>query len=238
MEEKIKNQLEKRHIEPSKHLWAELENTLDKADTNSQKKYWWIGIAASFFIGGLITYAIVFHSSNQKKQYTPNFALNTTLSKVKKPTINPPLSQQTSVRTASTISTDKESVTQQNTKKISITPKGITHQLVPVTFNQLASISPEKIKVESTISKQTQATTTQATTEKKTDIQTKKPLSEADKLLIEAQKEISYQSVLDDTKNEVNPDILLHESHLKESNSISDFLKKSVQKRIKIVAEN
>lgn len=52
---KIKKQLEGREINPSPRAWNQLSAELDAQEQKPTKKYWWIGIAASFLAGILIS---------------------------------------------------------------------------------------------------------------------------------------------------------------------------------------
>jgi len=52
---KIKKQLEGREISPSPRAWNQLSAELDAQEQKPTKKYWWIGIAASFLAGILIS---------------------------------------------------------------------------------------------------------------------------------------------------------------------------------------
>jgi len=54
-DKKIKQQLEARKIEPSARAWDQLAAELEVKEEKSIKKYWWLGIAASFLGGILIT---------------------------------------------------------------------------------------------------------------------------------------------------------------------------------------
>lgn len=54
-DKKIKQQLEARKIEPSARAWDQLAAELEVKEEKSTKKYWWLGIAASFLGGILIT---------------------------------------------------------------------------------------------------------------------------------------------------------------------------------------
>ena len=54
-DKKIKQQLEARKIEPSTRAWDQLAAELEVKEEKSTKKYWWLGIAASFLGGILIT---------------------------------------------------------------------------------------------------------------------------------------------------------------------------------------
>lgn len=52
-EDKMREKLEQRTIQPSKGSWKKLEKLLDDKEEKKNKSYWWLGIAASF-VGILI----------------------------------------------------------------------------------------------------------------------------------------------------------------------------------------
>ena len=60
----IKNQLEQRTVEPSPKSWEQLRSKLDKNDKKTKPMYWWMGIAASFLVGILLTGVFV-NSENE-----------------------------------------------------------------------------------------------------------------------------------------------------------------------------
>ena len=64
-DKKIREQLERREINPSLNSWDKLNAQLDDKETKSTKKYWWLGIAASFLAGILLT-SLVFNDSYVK----------------------------------------------------------------------------------------------------------------------------------------------------------------------------
>lgn len=61
-DKKLREQLERRKINPSVNSWDKLNAQLDEEETKSTKKYWWLGIAASFLAGILVT-SLVFNDS-------------------------------------------------------------------------------------------------------------------------------------------------------------------------------
>lgn len=64
---KIKNQLEKREINPSARAWDQLSAQLEVKEEKSSKKYWWLGIAASFLGGILLTTLLTHNNSSSVK---------------------------------------------------------------------------------------------------------------------------------------------------------------------------
>lgn len=63
-EEGIKEKLEGRTIEPSIQSWDRLAKQLDKSNKKSGKKYWWMGIAATFLLA-LIAVPFFIEESSQ-----------------------------------------------------------------------------------------------------------------------------------------------------------------------------
>jgi hypothetical protein len=59
---KIKNQLEQRTIEPSAKSWEQLRSKLDKKDKKLVPIFWWTTIAATF-VGGVLLISFLFNSS-------------------------------------------------------------------------------------------------------------------------------------------------------------------------------
>src|SRR5690625_2054547 len=54
-EHHVKEKLEARRMPPSDELWDKLDARLSENTQKSRKTYWWIGIAASFLLGLLIS---------------------------------------------------------------------------------------------------------------------------------------------------------------------------------------
>lgn len=69
VENKIKKALKSREIKPSKAAWNNLENQLDQPPAeNSKRSFWWVGIAASFIFGILISTWFYNSSETQNQQ--------------------------------------------------------------------------------------------------------------------------------------------------------------------------
>ncbi|WP_370392329.1 hypothetical protein [uncultured Winogradskyella sp.] len=69
-EDKIKETLEQRTIEPSANSWSKLSERLDKdASSKNPRLFWWLGIAAGTII--LLAIAIQFFGSNTTKEVMP-----------------------------------------------------------------------------------------------------------------------------------------------------------------------
>ncbi|MBJ97078.1 MULTISPECIES: hypothetical protein [Mesonia] len=80
-DKKIREQLERREINPSLNSWDKLNAQLDDKETKSTKKYWWLGIAASFLAGILLT-SLVFNDSYVK--VTPKVVNGNSSEEIKK----------------------------------------------------------------------------------------------------------------------------------------------------------
>ncbi|MBW2962650.1 hypothetical protein [Mesonia aestuariivivens] len=62
-DKKIKKHLEEREIKPSARTWDQLAAALEAKEEKSNKKYWWLAIAASFLAGILLT-SLVFNQQS------------------------------------------------------------------------------------------------------------------------------------------------------------------------------
>ncbi|WP_405208095.1 hypothetical protein [Aquimarina sp. LLG6339-5] len=72
-EDSIREKLEQRSIRPSNGSWDKLEDKLDnQLGQKKIKKYWWVGIAASF-VGLLIVTTFLIRSNNKIKPSNPQF---------------------------------------------------------------------------------------------------------------------------------------------------------------------
>ncbi|WP_027393103.1 hypothetical protein [Aquimarina latercula] len=72
-EDSIREKLEQRSIRPSHGSWDKLEDKLDnQLGQKKIKKYWWVGIAASF-VGLLIVTTFLIRSNNKIKPSNPQF---------------------------------------------------------------------------------------------------------------------------------------------------------------------
>ncbi|WP_108802005.1 hypothetical protein [Aquimarina sp. Aq107] len=72
-EDSIKEKLEQRSIRPSHGSWDKLEEKLDSQPGQKKiKKYWWVGIAASF-VGLLIVTTFFIRSNTEIKPSNPQF---------------------------------------------------------------------------------------------------------------------------------------------------------------------
>ena len=58
-EEEFKNRLEAREIEPSEGSWNKLQQELDDHKKSGNRRFWWIGMAASL-VGGILILSLVF----------------------------------------------------------------------------------------------------------------------------------------------------------------------------------
>ncbi len=106
LENKIKQDLEKRRISPSKAAWSRLEDRLESSERQTKPLYWWLGIAAAFLIGLLLSgWFFSFNTiksrqskvSNAQKQQVP-FEVGNSL-----PSIPAPISIKTKLRRTDTV---------------------------------------------------------------------------------------------------------------------------------------
>lgn len=81
-EDKVREKLEQRTIQPSKESWKKLEQFLDKNEEKKKTSYWWLGIAAGF-VGILLVGTIFVKSDGLKDNPAKNY-VNTTEKIIKK----------------------------------------------------------------------------------------------------------------------------------------------------------
>jgi hypothetical protein len=66
LEDNLKEKLEHRELQPSANAWERLSDRLDENSTkNKSKRFWWIGMAASF-IGILLIASFLFNANGNK----------------------------------------------------------------------------------------------------------------------------------------------------------------------------
>lgn len=235
-ENKFKHQLKKRQIEPSAYLWDKLEGQLDKEDTESKRKFWWLGIASSFLIGVFLMFS--YNNFEKNDNATPiaqtisPVSLKTTPNSVKKD--------------ASLTFTAKEITKQKVDFKNELPTKtkeyASTSSLIKVVNSQketaVKEISPISFAKNGTIETLSQSPLNRIVVDKK--VMAKASLSEVEQLLQSANKSIEYMEIINAHKNTVNPNILLREIQLENSPTLNDFSSKTTQetkKNNKIVAD-
>lgn len=238
----IKKTLEKRRIEPSAASWDSLANRLDVADKKKIKMpFWWMGIAASLI--GVLLMTNVFFKDN------PADAQKPVIVDVQKPVDKKLLTEPVS---GQHLATESETV-----KNVEMTEKETSINQFIKDKNTLDLATP----IQSTIAK-TEKTATSEQVEleaEKQSFEDKKvseivahineiksqgqTVTDADieALLLKAQKEITFQSVLKESTMTVDANSLLQdvESELQQSfrNKIFEALKNSYETVKTAVAE-
>ena len=241
-ENNIKKTLEKRRIEPSAASWDSLANRLDTADKKKTKMpFWWMGIAAGLI--GVLLMTNVFFKDN------PADAQKPVIVDVQKPVDKKPLMEPVS---GQHLATESETV-----KNVEMTEKETSINQFIKDKNTLDLATP----IQSTIAK-TEKTATSEQVEleaEKQSFEDKKvseivaqineiksqgqTVTDADieALLLKAQKEITFQSVLKESTMTVDANSLLQdvESELQQSfrNKIFEALKNSYETVKTAVAE-
>lgn len=241
-ENNIKKTLEKRRIEPSAASWDSLANRLDVADKKKIKMpFWWMGIAASLI--GVLLMTNVFFKDN------PADAQKPVIVDVQKPVDKKLLTEPVS---GQHLATESETV-----KNVEMTEKETSINQFIKDKNTLDLATP----IQSTIAK-TEKTATSEQVEleaEKQSFEDKKvseivahineiksqgqTVTDADieALLLKAQKEITFQSVLKESTMTVDANSLLQdvESELQQSfrNKIFEALKNSYETVKTAVAE-
>lgn len=241
-ENNIKKTLEKRRIEPSAASWDSLVNRLDTADKKKTKMpFWWMGIAAGLI--GVLLMTNVFFKDN------PADAQKPVIVDVQKPVDKKPLMEPVS---GQHLATESETV-----KNVEMTEKETSINQFIKDKNTLDLATP----IQSTIAK-TEKTATSEQVEleaEKQSFEDKKvseivaqineiksqgqTVTDADieALLLKAQKEITFQSVLKESTMTVDANSLLQdvESELQQSfrNKIFEALKNSYETVKTAVAE-
>lgn len=241
-ENNIKKTLEKRRIEPSAASWDSLANRLDTADKKKTKMpFWWMGIAASLI--GVLLMTNVFFKDN------PADAQKPVIVDVQKPVDKKPLMEPVS---GQHLATESETV-----KNVEMTEKETSINQLIKDKNTLDLATP----IQSNIAK-TEITATSEQVELEAEKQSfeDKKVSEIvaqineiksqgqtvtdaniEALLLKAQKEITFQSVLKESTMTVDANSLLQdvESELQQSfrNKIFEALKNSYETVKTAVAE-
>lgn len=92
-EDKMREELEKRRIEPSAQSWEKLSARLDRSGKTGQKSHWWLAIAAVLLLA-LLAGGIYFRSGNPA---APQVADDATEAPSEKPAENPEFQPDTQI---------------------------------------------------------------------------------------------------------------------------------------------
>ncbi|MCB0382551.1 MAG: hypothetical protein KDD05_04425 [Psychroserpens sp.] len=234
-EDKLKDKLENRSLEPTADAWKTLSNRLDKEDKKkSTIKFWWLGIAAGIL--GIIFFTTQFYKTPESFNELPTVVNAKTEAPKDSKTISEPLNSKDALISSdeneervdiATTETNSEYMNVSNTalkesKKKAITgqPKD-TQNLIASNENsnivtkdtiRIKTLSQEELKVIEVVDviKQLQAGETLVTDK------------EIDSLLNQAQREILKQRLFDETTRTVNADALLQDVEVELEQSFRD----------------
>ena len=160
-DKKIREQLERREINPSVNSWDKLNAQLDDKETKSTKKYWWLGIAASFLAGILLT-SLVFNDSYVR--VTPQVVNGNSLEEMKKV-------EQDDSRGSNTIMKDEK----MEVESIQLTETKVQHK-------DNSSATQEEKEKENLIAENVKASPVKITEKKENEFQIKKEVLVSEEL--------------------------------------------------------
>lgn len=241
-ENNIKKTLENRRIEPSAASWDSLANRLDVADKKKIKMpFWWMGIAASLI--GVLLMTNVFFKDNPADAQKP--VIVDVQKPVDKKLLTEPVSGQHLATESETVKnvemTEKETsinqfIKDKNTLDLATPIQSTIAKTEKTATSEQVELEAEKQSFEdkkvSEIVAQINEIKSQGQTVTDADIEA---------LLLKAQKEITFQSVLKESTMTVDANSLLQdvESELQQSfrNKIFEALKNSYETVKTAVAE-
>lgn len=241
-ENNIKKTLEKRRIEPSAASWDSLANRLDVADKKKIKMpFWWMGIAASLI--GVLLMTNAFFKDNPADAQKP--VIVDVQKPVDKKLLTEPVSGQHLATESETVKnvemTEKETsinqfIKDKNTLDLATPIQSTIAKTEKTATSEQVELEAEKQSFEdkkvSEIVAQINEIKSQGQTVTDADIEA---------LLLKAQKEITFQSVLKESTMTVDANSLLQdvESELQQSfrNKIFEALKNSYETVKTAVAE-
>lgn len=230
-EDKLREQLETRQLQPGEEAWNKLNDQLDIHEASSnKKKYWWIGIAASF-IGVLLLVTFL----NKDVQETVPEPIIVDTENMVSPVEDQEgkateIVEQKIIEEVNTKVTPKQKIKQQTSEPVLKQQLQEEQQkLVPTkTEEAVAEVSADKTTEET--SKNTLRFEEQKAKEVVAQIkalqQQKETITDAeiDTLLKAAQKEIELEKLYNEATNKVDANALLQ--------SVEDDLERSFRKRV------
>ena len=225
-EDKLKEKLENRTLQPSSDAWNDLANRLDKEEKkNSNTRFWWLGIAAS--IVGVILVTTQFYKNTSTVENLPIVVETKTSiqndsklitepitrdeivsnSEVEKENIEITTATEVASVTNSQTTETQESVEKEKAKLQLETPRNVVASLekskdeindnIPVKV----IMSPEELKIIEVVAEIKQLQASENSVSDK----------EIDSLLKQAQREILKQRIYNETTRTVNADALLQD---------------------------
>jgi hypothetical protein len=235
-EDKLKDKLENRSLQPSEDAWNILANRLDEDDKKySSKRFWWLGIAASII--GVILITTQFYKSTEEVKDLPVVVDTKTSTQsdsevVKEPNVNTniltnseekneiiELVNTTEVASVSNseasenqkhIGNKKRTEQSQELQNVYASKEKLTPERVD--NSPVKTLTQEELKIIEVVDviKQLQASESSVSDK------------EIDSLLKQAQREILMQRIFDETTRTVNADALLQDVEVELEQSFRD----------------
>lgn len=235
-EDKLKDKLENRSLQPSEDAWNTLANRLDKEDKkNNNTKFWWLGIAASII--GVILIKTQFYKSTETVKDLPIVVDTQVNTKRDAELIIQPvkigeivgtsedntktveINSTTEVASVSSkeISKSKKLAT---TKKVELQPEDTQDMVASIEKSKsetkdnsmVKGLSKEELKIIEVVDIIKQLQTDDTSVSDK----------EIDSLLKQAQREILKQQIYDETTKTVSADALLQDVEVELEQSFRD----------------
>ena len=228
-DEQFKNELEKRRIEPSKMAWNRLEERLDGEEQAPRKKgYWWLGLAASF-VGLLLI--VSFLIKKEDTSLTEPVIVDTT-EEMPLEDVTPDNEVQEDL--TSEIAIEEVAI---ESEQIEMKETPLEKQIIKEKTQILQQANVEEVIAENSQPELEQELIEEKTKEVKSSIDEQKAQEvvarikalenanasvseqEIEALLMEAQKELSFEKAINEATNTVDADALLKgvEEDLEES---------------------
>lgn len=226
-ENNIKEKLEKRRITPSDEAWNKLETKLDGQKQKSKKGFWWIGIAASFLLGILISGLFYSNQNTEKTTKIANGKQDVQTVKETTPSVFPklkeikpePIQFEITPLASNTIKKESRKIDSPQIVKSQPIPAKVKPKEEAPKFNETTQETDDLNVVIASIMEKAK---TQSQTHEVTD-------AEIDKLIREAQFRIKAESAFKASKNTVNANVLLQEVEFEMDKSLKDRVFKAIK---------
>ena len=235
-EDKLKDKLENRSLQPSEDAWSTLANRLDKEEEkNNNTRFWWLGIAASII--GVILITTQFYKTTEDVKDLPVIVDTKTSTQsdsevVKEPNVNANIltnSEETNEIIERVNTTEVASVS--NTKAIDnqkhnkIEKRKEQLQELQNVFASKEKSTPERIEnspVKTLNQEELKIIEVVDVIKQLQESESSVSDKEIDSLLKQAQREILKQRIFDETTRTVNADALLQDVEVELEQSFRD----------------
>ncbi|WP_435412270.1 hypothetical protein [Psychroserpens mesophilus] len=235
-EDKLKDKLENRSLQPSEDAWSTLANRLDKEeDKNSNTRFWWLGIAASII--GVILITTQFYKSTEEVKDLPVVVDTKAMPQRDSGVVNDAhvidnvltnseeknnIVETENATNIAAVSSNKANQNQKSDRKENGTEQSEELQSIVasqekstperVGNNQVKTLTQEELKIIEVVDviKQLQASESSVSDK------------EIDSLLKQAQREILKQRLFDETTRTVSADALLQDVEVELEQSFRD----------------